>query len=247
MAKRKRKPPSKPSKAYLISFGDTMTAMLAFFIVLNTLAKEQTGANLHTGTGSFVSAVRSMGLPGWFSGKTSKRVRQLDDHAPKYIVDDEQQSMDNSGEGHDDENNNLRVLDRDAEQLQRRIVEFEQQFDVQLSEEESAQISFDLFEPLDKRNRQLPKPVRKVLAQSVGLLSVGRYRIEIDVWSPTPSQSAMNRTARQARDILELIGREFNLDRQRRSQLTAATRIWPHSDERRPTITINVIKVTNSD
>ncbi|MCP4857370.1 MAG: hypothetical protein GY903_23045, partial [Fuerstiella sp.] len=49
--------PPGPNQSYLISFGDTMTALLAFFIILNTLAEEQTGANLHAGTGSFMESV----------------------------------------------------------------------------------------------------------------------------------------------------------------------------------------------
>ena len=38
MVKRKKIAPTGASNAYLISFGDTMTALLAFFIVLNSLA-----------------------------------------------------------------------------------------------------------------------------------------------------------------------------------------------------------------
>jgi hypothetical protein len=56
--------PSGPNNSYLISFGDTMTALLAFFIILNTLAEEQTGANLHAGTGSFMDTVDKFGLAG---------------------------------------------------------------------------------------------------------------------------------------------------------------------------------------
>ena len=37
MARCKENCPSGPNNAYLISFGDTMTALLAFFIVLNSL------------------------------------------------------------------------------------------------------------------------------------------------------------------------------------------------------------------
>ncbi|MCA9059275.1 MAG: hypothetical protein KDA85_12285, partial [Planctomycetaceae bacterium] len=40
MGKRCTCPSFGPSQAYLLSFGDTMTALLAFFIVLNSLAKE---------------------------------------------------------------------------------------------------------------------------------------------------------------------------------------------------------------
>ena len=61
MAKKQKRVPSGPSNAYLVSFGDTMTALLAFFIVLNSLATEQTGANLYSGTGSFVQVGRFHG------------------------------------------------------------------------------------------------------------------------------------------------------------------------------------------
>ena len=73
MAKKKKLEPSVPSKAYLVSFGDTMTALLAFFIVLNSLAKEQTGANMYSGTGSFVSAFSNSGLPGDLFGESLAR------------------------------------------------------------------------------------------------------------------------------------------------------------------------------
>ena len=69
---RKKTPISKPSKAYLISFGDTMTALLAFFIVLNAFAKEQTGANMYAGTGSFMSAKRTIALSGGEPGDRSR-------------------------------------------------------------------------------------------------------------------------------------------------------------------------------
>ena len=82
---RKPKPPDKPpSKAYLVSFGDTMTTLLAFFIVLNSLADEQTGANLHAGTGSFIQALESGGLGGGTMAK-SRRAFQQGEAAPKFI------------------------------------------------------------------------------------------------------------------------------------------------------------------
>ena len=77
---RKKKPQSDgPSQAYLISFGDTMTALLAFFIVMNSLAEEQTGAKLYSGTGSFIRAVRTMGMPGMFPSDKSSRMEQFID------------------------------------------------------------------------------------------------------------------------------------------------------------------------
>ena len=86
MSGRKKRESSAPSKAYLVSFGDTMTALLAFFIVLNSLAKEQTGANMHSGTGSFVNAFSSTGLPGHLSGSRSSDVIQQEAQKPIYAI-----------------------------------------------------------------------------------------------------------------------------------------------------------------
>ena len=78
MAKKKKAPPSGPSKAYLVSFGDTMTALLAFFIVINSLAQEQTGANLYSGTGSFVSAIGAIGFAGAAPSDRSQYIHKKD-------------------------------------------------------------------------------------------------------------------------------------------------------------------------
>ena len=243
MAK-KKKAPSKPSKAYLVSFGDTMTAMLAFFIVLNTLAQEQTGANLHSGTGSFVAAVRGFGLPGVFDGNASRRIAQGESAAPKYIVDDRKTDGTNRGTGPDEYDNELPVNDRDKEQLQRRLTELEQQFDVNSQSESSSFVSFDLFERVDKRTHALPKSAKRVLAQSIGLLTRGNYRIEIDFWSPTPSQSALSRTAKLAFEIQEKLVADYDLSPARRKLISSSTRVWQHSDEKRPVLTINVVKIS---
>ncbi len=244
MSKRNRKPPSKPSNAYLISFGDTMTAMLAFFIVLNTLAKEQTGANLHAGTGSFVTAINSMGLPGLFAGDTSKRVHQMQDASPKYVVNDSDQTSEGAGEGPDEEDNQLRVLDRDAENMQRVIVELEQQFDVQLTSLETSSVAFDLFEKLGTGDEILPDSARKVLIQSIGTMSRPAYRMEVNVWSPTPSASALKRSTESAFLIRQAIRREFPLLTRRDDAIRATANLWPHSDERRPVMSITLIKET---
>ncbi len=242
MSNRKRKPPSKPSNAYLISFGDTMTAMLAFFIVLNTLAKEQTGANLHAGTGSFMTAVRSMGLPGVFTTESSRQVSQQNEVTPLYIVDDPENPSPGKGTGPDEENG-LRVIDPQAEQLQRLIVEMEQQFHVESHSESAHQVAFDLFERLGKAPDMLPGDAKKVLARSMAIISRPNYRIVIDVWSPTPSLTALNRTTNNARQIKQEIQRDFRSFK-RPGMLQATARIWPYSNERRPVMTINVIKTS---
>jgi hypothetical protein len=88
MARKQKAPGAGPNMAYLMSFGDTMTTLLAFFIVLNSLAKEQTGAKLYAGTGSFVSAVSSFGMPGSAPGDNSRHVIKIEEPVPTYVVPD---------------------------------------------------------------------------------------------------------------------------------------------------------------
>jgi hypothetical protein len=247
MSARKKKPPSKPSNAYLISFGDTMTAMLAFFIVLNSLAQEQTGANLHSGTGSFVTAINSMGLPGMFSGDKSKRVQQMKDASPRYIVNDQGEPVE-PGNGPDDEDNGIRVLDRDADNIQRVMVELEQQFDVTSLSVQSRAVSFDLFDALGKEpGKTLPSSAKRVLAQVLSMLAKPGYRLEIKLWSPTPANTAIVRTANSAQAIADEVRGMLTGYPDAHKSLRASSGLWGWSDQRRPIMTIVVIRDEPAD
>lgn len=54
----------KSAPAWMVSFGDMMTLILTFFILLVSLSKEQQEGLVAKGVGSFLVALRSFGLPG---------------------------------------------------------------------------------------------------------------------------------------------------------------------------------------
>lgn len=241
---RKKRAPSKPSQAYLVSFGDTMTALLAFFIVLNSLAQEQTGANLYTGTGSFSSAIRGLGVPGWFKTKASKSPIPNPHSKPTYYVDDEGNAIE-KGAGPDEDDNGLNVIDRQLEQAQRIVNELEYLFPLSRSEGSQTDVAFDIFEPIDKREGLLNADLRKVLIKCLPLIRKPDYEIELVVWSPTPSQSAWARTAILADEIRKQITSEFNLDSAQSNSIRCVSRTWIHSVEQRPVVSVRVIKRSN--
>lgn len=245
MGKRQKKPPSKPSNAYLISFGDTMTAMLAFFIVLNTLAKEQTGANLHAGTGSFVAALSSMGLPGSFSGDNSKNISQKVAASPTYIVNDGDPAENSDGYGPDDEDDPTRIMDRDLEVIRRQMMEFEARHETDTSSEESTAVAIDLFSALGSPDGKglLPQDARRSLLSSMGIVSRDAYRLEVIVWAPTPSRSAVGRTTEQAMKLAQEIRETFPILGKTPDKVRGFSSLWAYSDEKRPVLTLVFVKI----
>ncbi|MBK7875341.1 MAG: hypothetical protein IPJ77_06265 [Planctomycetes bacterium] len=60
--------------AWLVSFGDMMTLILTFFILLVSLANTQQPNGMARGVGSFQARLKSHGLPGLLSGDERKQI-----------------------------------------------------------------------------------------------------------------------------------------------------------------------------
>ena len=245
---RKRKPESSgASNAYLVSFGDTMTALLAFFIVLLSLADEQTGANLHAGSGSFIQAIKSFGLPGTLNTERTHQPFQKSQVGPLYIVGDGGE-LDSSGmaKGPDEEANQVRVIQRELDDFQRFLYEMEFTFGVEERTDTAHTSVFDLFDRL-QRNEQaeliLPKSLLAVLDDTVSVARDERYQVEVIVWATNPASQAMQRATLEADSIRKIVESRYRLSPAELSRFHFLGKSWMFGKEKRPTISLAVSKL----
>ena len=218
-----------------------MTALLAFFIVLNSLAEEQSGANLHAGTGSFVSATNSVGLPGKFSVDGSSNAVQMEHAGVLYIQDSEKK--DGDGAGDSKEANKLPVLDAEEEQFLRFLNEMERIASVKRLPDAHGDVVFDFFEPLNKEGAILKRKTLKAMVKSLAALSLPTSRITCIVWATTPGPSAWNRAVQQADRVVTQLAGAVEFTEEQSQRVRAEGRPWPFSKARRPIISIMVTQV----
>jgi hypothetical protein len=221
-----------------------MTSLLAFFIILTSLAKDQTGVDLYEGTGSFVRALDTFGLPGVFPKDRSKRLFQGTNYNPQYAAGGGQDKLPNDESAEQDSDNpNQRTLDQELESFERLILELEHRFDVQSLPKTKGQVAFDLFDPLDARRPRLPPGAGQIIAQLVPTLKTGLHRVEIVVWATTPKRTAWQRAVEQSAVLRDEMISLARLTADEQSRLTAMGCTWPVSDAQRPSLTIRVSKI----
>ena len=244
MARKQRAEDPPPSKAYLVSFGDTMTTLLAFFIVLCSLAEEQTGANLYRGTGSFVAAMQGQGLPGPFSSPTTANAIERHDTSPLYVAPDPDNNPPAANPTGPDENDNgLRSIDREAEVFQRFLNELEQLSKVEQMPETKGEVVFDFFNPLPKEGPLLTKAYQQAFLRVLPILRRPTYRVDVVVWATTPNPTAWLRAANQATAITEELTALAGLTAEQRSRLNTIGKPWRYSDVKRPVLSIIVRRI----
>ncbi len=246
MARRKKPDSGGASQMYLISFSGMMTALLAFFIVLNSLADEQTGADLYAGTGSFVQAVKSFGLSGLFKDRSRQAVQQQE-ASPLYLAEDpENRDHQARPSGPDPEDNGIRVIDREMEQFTRFMNELEHLSAVTSEAKTQGQVVFDFFNRLNTDSPHLSKAYRAAISQMLPLLRQDQYRVEIVVWATTPSNSAWARATRLSASVRREIVETAKLGVRERKRIIALGKPWLFSDVKRPVLTIVVQKKESS-
>ena len=252
MSRKKKDPPAPPSKAYLVSFGDTMTALLAFFIVLNSFAQEQTGANMYTGTGSFINAVSSSGLPGSYPGDRSFLTAQKKAPAPVYAFKDPDQVRDHQNQlGPDEDPDKERIIDRQANEFKRYLTEMGKEAEVNEHRPTKAQIVLDSFEQFKKPYDSEPHfPLKEqailVASEAITKLLNGDYEIEIVVWADMPSSRAMKVAMDKSFAVQNQIDNAFLLSKTQRARLSFSAKPWLFSDAKRPKVSFVLSRMDSS-
>ena len=252
MARKKPLPSFPPSKAYLVSFGDTMTALLAFFIVLNSFAKDQTGANMHSGTGSFINAISSIGLPGQFPGDRTHLINPKQAPAPIYAVGDPEDEQHYSERlGPDSEPDSGRIIDRQTENFKRFLSEMSRQFQIDEKMPTRSQIVFDSFEKLRKPGGAVPyQPLLPnailITSETIGrLFFQPELELEIVVWATQPSRASMKRAMETAVAIQNQVDSSFSLTTEQRSRISVSAKPWLFTDAIRPKISFVLSRMDN--
>lgn len=242
MARQEKPEDPGPSKLYLLSFGDTMTTLLAFFIILCSMADDQSGANLYSGTGSFVNAFDGAGGAGKFSTATSNRAVDLEHASPRYPVPGEDGESGNPATGPDDDNG-LRSIDREKEEMQRFLNEIERLADVDKEAETVGEVTFDFFKRLNEEAPVIPPTYNSMLAQVVPVLRANTHRVEVIVWAKNPGPFAVriatNQSSAVATELVERVG----LNDEQQSRLRAVGKPWRFSDHKRPILSVVIRKV----
>lgn len=240
MAKKCKCPPAGPNMGYLVSFGDTMTALLAFFIVLNSLAEEQTGANLHAGTGSFVQTLKTFGVPGIFRTKMSSQIFQLPYPSPVYVVPGEsEEDATLESTGPDDVEDKQRIIDWEQEDFERFLHEMGRWNPLREERTVDGEVAFDLFTYLGSGDKVAPEDVFVAARQLAPLLRQDDYELEVTVWATAPTGSAWSRAIGQAATIRQELSEYLGLEG-KATQIAATARPWLSSTARRPTVSLIV-------
>jgi flagellar motor protein MotB len=237
MAKKRKLEPSVPSKAYLVSFGDTMTALLAFFIVLNSLAKEQTGANMYSGTGSFVSAFTNSGSPGDLTGNRSRDVLQQKQQKPLYALA-ENLDQNDLRVGPDDTDENQRILDRDQEQFQKFLSEIERQFGLKSNLPIQSQTVFDSFQPWDRKTDSMSTHAIQLLSGLISKLRQPDTSLEIIIWATMPSKRNLEQQLAKSIELRSHVEQVFWLKPSEKKRIRYSVKPWLFADAKRPVLSV---------
>ncbi|HWG43745.1 MAG TPA: flagellar motor protein MotB [Gemmataceae bacterium] len=225
---------------WMMSYADMATILLAMFIVLSTLGKDQTGINLANGTGSFVNSLNSFGMAGLFD--SAAHPIPTNNPTPHYLYNphEDENQVEHPGAG-----DQLRLIDGEEEHLQHFLQELHRQLPVERTSRSAGQVNIDLYEPLRKGAPYLTPRHVEMLEQIRPLLERPGFRVHLVVWTPTPTLSAWTRAATQAHHATAEFAAASQLSPAAAERLIPLAQPWRYRDIRRPILSLIVVKVTD--
>ncbi len=216
-------------EGWMMSYADMATILLAMFIVLSTLGKDQTGASLNKGLESWRESRQFFGLDGLLPN--SKRVQAFNEYHPYYAVeqpDTDGPRVDQTSAG---EEATLQSLQK----------EFDRRFNMEKAAPLLGRASLDFFDPLNARAPYLNAKHQPTLAQLTPYLLRADYEAMLVVWAPTPSESAMKRTLETATILAGEI--RACLPPDAHPVLTSVAQTWNDPVNQRPVFSLTLSRV----
>jgi Membrane MotB of proton-channel complex MotA/MotB len=236
------------SLAWMMSYADMATILLAMFIVLSTFAKDQTGISLYYGTGSFQAAIASFGVPGLMA--QSSTVVPLNAPGPQHTLASQGSSevgpepsiaLDKDASGAPQTTPD-RVIDGEQENFQRFLGEMDRHFKTAKLPRTAGQTALDFYEKLGKQPPYVTALQQEQLAPLLPLLRQNGYRMQVIVWAGIPRDTATSRAAEEAADVADELAASAGLDATARRRLIAVGQSWPYRDVLRPAMSVVVTR-----
>ncbi len=214
-----------------------MTALLAFFIVLNSLAKDQTGANMYAGTGSFVNSFSKSGMPGGKPGNRSMDMIQRTEQAPIYALGKNlDKHVPEESAGPDDSDRFDRVKDREKEEFQKFLHRIEENFGLETKQPTSNQVVFDSFQPFNRDTGKLSQHAIQLAAEMMPQLRKNKAKLEVIIWAKMPSKSEIERKLSKSFNLKSEIEELFWIKPTMKSKIRYIVKPWLFTDAKRPVI-----------
>jgi flagellar motor protein MotB len=233
MAKRKKGHESAiNAEGWMMSYADMITLLLALFIMLSTLGKDQTGMRLQKGLESYREHVSWFGLSGLFGG--ADKGMQDDSPMPKYPYE---------AEGAEGRGDPRRVMDVEKEKLQHFLGEMSRQFKTEALPRIANQATLDVFEPLAAQAPYLTAKHVEALQPLLPVLRREDHRLLVIVWTTMPSDAPWQKAAQQSQVIGDQVANLTRLDPAARMRLMCVAQTWPHSNHERPALSLVVARV----
>jgi hypothetical protein len=213
---------------WMMSYADMATILLAMFIVLSALSRDQTGVTFQRATGSLADAREAFGLPGLFS--TSSRPIEFEGPTPRYAY---APGVDSAGDENPD-----RVLDGDEENLKRFVQEIRRQFPCERQPAVAGRVIVDLYEPLGKKAPYLTASHTGAIHQLLPMLEQSKYRLQLIVWAPTPAPAVWARAVDRASLVLREFAKGADLEESTSRRISPEGQPWRYRDIRRPALSL---------